>query len=165
MTSDGKARQEEEDDRTLERIWAQIHEHSQQGCADYLERELQMTDVCQSQWRRTMKLMARITFSANEAELGIAALREHGFLVLTQVLPEEPDCVFAEAIRDEASSEGSDVYELSSALLNEVAHIIGRSGSVDDAGPIPAGHIPFEYETAAWRGEPSNAQKSRMDAS
>jgi hypothetical protein len=97
-------------------------------------------------------MMARICFDADKAELGIVALREQGFTVLTQVLPEEPDYVFAEAVRDQASSESDDVYELSCAMLHEVAHIIERFGSVDDAGPIPAGHIPFEYETAAWRG-------------
>ena len=91
-----------------------------------------------------MKLMARNCFDADTAELGIAALRKRGFTVLTHVFPEEPDYIFAEAVCDQASSERSDVYELSCAMLREVGRVIRGCGSVDDAGPIHASHVPFE---------------------
>ena|SRR5215831_6334982 len=97
-----------------------------------------------------MKLMARICFCADQAECGIAALRAHGLEVLTHIFPDEPDYVFAEATRD-VGNEG-DEHQLSGKLLDEVGHIVGRGGSVDDAGRIPLGHKPFEYEIAVWRG-------------
>jgi hypothetical protein len=96
-----------------------------------------------------MKMMARICLRADNAELSVAALRTRGFEVLTHIFPSEPGHVFAEASRD--VGEG-DEHQLSGNLLDEVEHIVGRGGSVDDAGRIPVGHVPFEYETAAWRG-------------
>lgn len=93
-----------------------------------------------------MMMMARICFDADKAELGIAALRAQGYEVLTHTFPDEPDYVFAEAMRNE----NGDAFGCD--MLDDVDHIIGPFGSVSDAGVIPAGHVPFEYETAAWRG-------------
>ena len=98
-----------------------------------------------------MMMMARVLFDVDKAECGVAALRNQGFTVLTQVLSEEPDYVFAEASRDQANSEGDDTHELADAMLLEVEDIVAPFGSVDDAGPIPVGHVPFQYESPAWR--------------
>jgi len=94
-----------------------------------------------------MMMMARICFHNSDAELGIAALRNDGFTVLSHVFPEEPDHVFVEASRDEVSDTLSE-DELACGMLYEVIDI--TNGAADDAGPIPAGHRPFEYETAVW---------------
>jgi hypothetical protein len=100
---------------------------------------------------RTMKMMARVCFHASDAKPGIAALRRHGFTVLTHVFPEEPDYIFAEAVCDGDSS--TDKYELTGTVLDEVSSIVEPFYChVSDAGPVHVGHVPFEYETAAWRG-------------
>jgi hypothetical protein len=79
-----------------------------------------------------MKMMARICFHADRAERGVAALRAHNFEVLTHIFPDEPDYVFVEAVRDVGDEGNED--QLSNNLLDEVGHIVGRGGSVDD-GP------------------------------
>jgi hypothetical protein len=94
-----------------------------------------------------MITMARICFSAEGAELGIAALREQGYTVLSHVFPDEPDYIFIEACRDIDASNAD-------GELDAVAAIVEPFGGwVDDAGLLPVGHVPFDYETAAWRGE------------
>jgi hypothetical protein len=69
------------------------------------------------------KLMARMCFSAGEkAELGIAALREKGFTILTRVFEDHPDYVFVQAERY-VSDTGGD-YELASKMLHEVCDMV-----------------------------------------
>ena len=101
-----------------------------------------------------MKMMARICFYADGVELGIAALRAHGFEILTHIFPDEPDHVFAEATRD-VSNEG-DEYKLSCDFLDEVSDIVGQDGFVDNAGPIPADPM----DTASTRALCTGAQRS-----
>jgi hypothetical protein len=92
-----------------------------------------------------MQMMARLCFHVDQAHLGIAALGAQGFKVLTHIFPSEPDHIFIEAMRDE---DGED--EL--GFLHEVSHVVERfDGFVSDAGVIPVGHVPFDYETAVWR--------------
>jgi hypothetical protein len=90
-----------------------------------------------------MRMVARICFQKADAELGVAALRERGYDVLTHVFEDEPDHVFAEAYRDGGSG---------TAMLRDVADIVDMfNGSVDEAGPVPAGHEPFKYDTPTWQ--------------
>ena len=91
-----------------------------------------------------MKTMARIGFPVEDAELGITALRNAGYEVLSHVYAEEPDYTFIEAYRD--TDDSSDIE------LTRVSAIVDPlNGWVDDAGPIPPGHIPFEYEGPVWK--------------
>jgi len=58
----------------------------------------------------------------------------------------------------EASVEIDDAtYQTFEQVLLETTDIVGELGDVCDAGPLPIGHVPFEYETPAWRGEVSDS--------
>jgi hypothetical protein len=91
-----------------------------------------------------MIVMARICFDQDGAELGVAALREAGYAVLSHVFPDEPDHIFVEASREVDSADDSELFEVS-------AIVEPFRGFVSDAGRVPPGHKPFEYETAVWR--------------
>jgi hypothetical protein len=93
-----------------------------------------------------MMMMARVCFDRDGAELGVAALHEAGYAVLTHVFAEEPDHVFVEASREVDTTAESE--------LDAVNAIVEPfDGFVSDAGPVPPGHQPFQYETAARRGD------------
>jgi hypothetical protein len=92
-------------------------------------------------------MMARICFDQDGAELGIAALREAGYTVLTHVFEDEPDHVFVEA-----SHETDEADESELDAVNAVVEPFG--GFVSDAGRIPPGHQPFQYETNVWKPDP-----------
>jgi len=100
-----------------------------------------------------MIITARICFPAEDAELGVAALREQGYSVLTHVFADEPSYVFVEASRD-VPDITTDVYAISTSELDAVSELVEPfHGSVDDAGPPPVGHVPFEYELSKWTGK------------
>jgi hypothetical protein len=89
------------------------------------------------------KLMARICFRRDDAELGIAALHNAGYSILSKVFDDEPNHTFVEAYTDSESAE---------LLLTKTYELVEPfKGSVDDAGPVPPGHVPFEYETQVWK--------------
>ena len=91
-----------------------------------------------------MMTMTRICFDRNDAELGVAALREAGYTVLTHIFFDEPDHTFVEASREVDTTAESE--------LDAVNVIVEPfDGFVSDAGPVPSGHRPFEYETEVWR--------------
>jgi hypothetical protein len=90
-----------------------------------------------------MKMIARICFPEDDAELGVVALRKGGYSVLTKVFDDEPEYLFVEAYADAASDE---------LMLDEIGEIVNCfHGSVADAGRVPTGHVPFEYETEVWK--------------
>src|SRR5262245_26139160 len=94
-------------------------------------------------------IMARINFHGDDADDGIAALRARGYAVLTHVFPDEPNYLFVEATREINS--GDDGDSASCQVLDEVRAIAdGLYGFVADAGPPPAGHVPFHYDAPAW---------------
>jgi hypothetical protein len=103
-----------------------------------------------------MKILARGLFSNDDAvKAGVAALRYEGYEVLTHIFPDEADYVFFEASRDAPEEHGADfcIY----AEFDRVRDIIGPfGGNIDDCGPPPAGHVPFQYEAPAWRGQSAN---------
>jgi hypothetical protein len=91
------------------------------------------------------KLMARICFPEGDAELGIEALLEAGYSLASKVFEQEPEHVFVEA------TAGAEVRD-SRAMLDEINELVEPFGGfVADVGPVPTGHVPFEYEAAAWR--------------
>ncbi len=92
-----------------------------------------------------MMMMARICFDRNDAELGVAALREAGYAVLTHIFEEEPDHTFVEASREVDTTADSELF-----AVNEIVEPF--DGFVSDAGLVPPGHEPFEYESEVWRG-------------
>ena len=92
-----------------------------------------------------MKIMARLHFPAATAICGITTLEQCGFEVRASSFLPEPDYVFVEATRD--SSKTGDGCELGCEMLDEVEDLIRQfGGDVSDAGPIPAGAVPFEWD-------------------
>jgi hypothetical protein len=87
-------------------------------------------------------LMARICFDRDDADSGVAALRETGFTVLTHVFEEEPDHIFVEASREVDTT-------VESALFAVIEIVEPFGGFVADVGVVPPGHVPFEYERSA----------------
>jgi hypothetical protein len=89
-----------------------------------------------------MQILVRGVFGDHGmGELGVAALREKNFEVLTHIFAAEPEYTFIEAVRDPGAG---DEHALACQLLDEVHDIIEPfDGSVDDAGPVRADHVPF----------------------
>jgi hypothetical protein len=92
-------------------------------------------------------MMSRICFDRNDAELAVAALREAGFAVLAHVFEDEPDHTFVEASREVDTT-----AECELVAVNAIVEPF--DGFISDAGPVPPGHQPFQYETKAWRPDP-----------
>ncbi len=106
-----------------------------------------------------MKMLTRALFHNSRAPAGIAVLRDSGFEVLTHTFDVEPDYTFIEAYRDVpvTHDDDDDVYSSACAELDRVRDIIRVfGGDVDDCGPPPVNHEPFQYETPAWRGRSVN---------
>jgi hypothetical protein len=92
-----------------------------------------------------MKMLTRGLFS--QASAGVAALRDKGYEVLTHTFDDEPDYTFVEAFRDAPVTHG-DVYASECAEFDRVRNIIGPlGGDIDDCGPPPVDHVPFQYVT------------------
>jgi hypothetical protein len=103
----------------------------------------------------TMKMLARGLLFAHNAPAAIAALRDKGYEVLTHTFSDEPNYTFVEAYRDVPVT--GDVYAAADEEFNRVCDTIEPfDGSTDDCGPPPDGHVPFAYETPAWRERKEN---------
>jgi hypothetical protein len=83
-------------------------------------------------------MMARICFPPDVDTQAAIAKRDYGYSVLTHVSDSEPDHLFVEASR---AAESADSELLTVAKLVDPFH-----GFVSDAGPMPHGHVPFEYD-------------------
>jgi hypothetical protein len=106
-----------------------------------------------------MMMMARICFDRKDIQRVTAALRKRGYAVEMHVFDDEPEHAFAEASREVDTAKG--VREAADGMLNDVIAIVEPfAGFVSDAGPVPLGHKPFEYETKAWEAKEDPAQKN-----
>ena len=93
-----------------------------------------------------MKMLARALLFTSNASAAVTALRDKGYEVLTQTFNDEPDYTFIEAYRNVPVTE--DIYASANAELDRVCDIVEKfGGSVDDCGPPPVDHQPFQYET------------------
>jgi len=101
--------------------------------------------------RGSFKLMTRIIFPrADSTGWGIEALTDWGYTVWSRDSDDERDCVEVEAVHDVTNDDtpvGMERHEL--VVVDAI--VKPYAGSVVDIGPVPRGHTPFAYETAAWR--------------
>jgi hypothetical protein len=117
-----------------------------------------------------MQLLARALVYTKNVVAVVGALRENGYGVLTRICDDAPAYTFIEAYRDVCvirrfTSLGKtllfllpehNVYTSASAELDRVNDIIEPyGGGANDCGPPPADHVPFQYETPAWRERPT----------
>jgi hypothetical protein len=102
---------------------------------------------------KQMKVMTRIIFDRNEpCGWGINALQDWGYTVLARESDDEFDYILVEAVHDVSNPDtpvGMEWHEL--VVVQKIVTPYG--GLVNDTGPLPAGHIPFNYGTAAWRAQ------------
>ena len=131
-------------------------------------------------------MMARICLHKTEIEACAADLESYGFTVLRHVYPNEPEYVFVEATINIVSAPYPERVSSVLKVLGQVDTIsLGRIGtrselglrlhkllqqimpmaSVTDAGPVPTGHIPFEYDRPPWTGVTTSKAKPKLAAS
>jgi len=104
------------------------------------------------------RIMGRVCLHRDDADEILSALREAGYVVAVMPLEfqEDPDLTgsleYVEATRTVsfASDTRNEIDRLSGEVLDDIQRIVGPTGICTDAGPIDAGHEPFQYDTAEW---------------
>jgi hypothetical protein len=131
-------------------------------------------------------MMARLCLHKEEIESCSADLESYGFTVLRHVYPNEADYVFVEATINIVSAPYPERVSSVLKVLGQADTIsLGRIGtrselgrrlfdllrqlmpmaSVTDAGPVPAGHIPFDYKRPPWTGSTASKAEPKLAVS